>query len=309
MSFTSTIKKELTQISMQNCCKKAELAAILRVNGLLQVKNKNLILEFVTENPAIARYTFSLCREVLDVKPKLIVGRKSQLKKNRFYMLYIDNKVSKILTDLKIMKANSLERVVGIDKKLVKNNCCKKSYLRGAFLANGSINHPNSTSYHLEITSAYTDHGEALCRIMNFFHLNPKLMTRKKGVVVYLKEGDKIGDLLNIIGAHPSLLTFENARIMKDMRNSVNRLVNCETANLNKTIKAAMQQVEDIKLIDQNIGLNSLPIPLREIANLRLTYPELNLTELGSLLPSGVKSKSTINHRFRKIKEIATRFK
>jgi cell division protein WhiA len=140
---------------------------------------------------------------------------------------------------------------------------------------------------------------------MNQFHLHAKVIERKKGFVVYIKEGDKIGEFLNIIGAHPSLLEFENARIMKDMRNSVNRLVNCETANLNKTIQAAMRQIENIKRIDREIGLEQLPKKLREVAEARLKYPEANLAELGQLLPEGKISKSAINHRLRKLEEIA----
>ena len=198
-----------------------------------------------------------------------------------------------------------MQRIPGISRSLLQHRCCQQSYLRGAFLAAGSINHPSSTSYHLEITSTYPDHGQALVESMNRFHLNPRITERKNGIVVYLKEGDKIGDLLNIIGAHPSLFTFENIRIMKDIRNSVNRLVNCETANLNKTIKAAMQQVENIQLIDEKIGLENLPAALQETAKVRLANPELNLVELGKLIPSGVKSKSTINHRLRKLNELA----
>jgi len=194
---------------------------------------------------------------------------------------------------------------MGISPELLKHNCCKRAYLRGAFLAGGSVNNPDSASYHLEIVSTYHDHSEALCRLMNDFHLHAKMIERKKGYVVYIKEGDKIGEFLNIIGAHPSLLRFENVRIMKDMRNSVNRLVNCETANLNKTIQAAMRQIENIRLIDQEIGLNQLPDRLREVAEARLKYPEVNLAELGQLLPSGKVSKSAINHRLRKLDEIA----
>jgi cell division protein WhiA len=144
---------------------------------------------------------------------------------------------------------------------------------------------------------------------MNRFRLHAKIIERKKGFVVYIKEGDKIGELLNIIGAHQSLLRFEDVRIMKDMRNSVNRLVNCETANLNKTIQAAMRQIGNIQLIDREIGLDNLPERLREIAEVRLQNPDITLTELGQILPGGKVSKSAVNHRLRKLDEIAERLR
>ena len=305
MSFTSNIKKELTQLTSRGCCLKAELSAIVRLNGILQIKPSPPTLVITTENPATARHTFALCKAVLDLTPRLVIGHRSQLKKNRFYTIYIEKKVFTSLRKLGIIEHDSQKYISGIDPQLIADRCCKQSYLRGAFIASGSINHPNSTSYHLEITSTYLKHGQALAELMEKFYLNPRLMERKKGVVVYIKEGDKIGDLLNIMGAHPSLFTFENVRILKDMRNSVNRLINCETANLNKTIQAAQTQIKNITLIKERVGLEVLPPALLEVAEARLENPELNLGELGQLLPNGPKSKSTINHRFRKISEIA----
>ncbi|MEN9406140.1 MAG: DNA-binding protein WhiA [Bacillota bacterium] len=143
---------------------------------------------------------------------------------------------------------------------------------------------------------------------MQSFNLKPKLLARKKGFVTYLKEGDKIGDFLKIIGAHPSLFTFENIRIMKDMKNSVNRLMNCETANLNKTITSALRQKKEILLIREKLGLEKLPHHLHEVALLRLKHPELPLGQLGQLLKVA-KSKSTINYRMQKIAEIAKKLK
>lgn len=197
-----------------------------------------------------------------------------------------------------------MKRISGIASELVKNECCRRAYLRGAFLAGGSVNNPDSGSYHLEIVSTYQDHSEDLCQLMNRYRLHAKWIERKKGFVVYIKEGDKIGEFLNIIGAHSTLFQFEDVRIMKDMRNSVNRLVNCETANLNKTIQAAMRQVENIRTIDREMGLDQLPERLREVAEARLRHPEVSLTELGQMLPRKV-SKSAINHRLRKLDQIA----
>jgi len=298
-------KKELTQIESDSCCKRAELSALVRMNGSIQIKQKSFILEITTENPSTARYMFSLIKNRYGLQPEVLVRKKVRLKKNHVYMIRLSTRTEEVLADLRILKPGSWERVDGISPDLFTRPCCKRAYLRGAFLAAGSVNNPDSASYHLEIVSTYFDHSEALCQLMNEFHLHAKMIERKKGFVVYIKEGDKIGEFLNIIGAHPSLLRFENVRIMKDMRNSVNRLVNCETANLNKTIQAAMRQIENIHLIERMIGLDQLPERLREVAETRLKYPEVNLAELGQLLPSGKVSKSAINHRLRKLEEIA----
>ncbi|SFI62952.1 DNA-binding protein WhiA [Thermoflavimicrobium dichotomicum] len=305
MSFTSTTKKELTQVQTDDCCKKAELSALVRMNGALQLKERRMVLDFTTENPATARHVFSLFKYLYQVQPEVLVRKKVRLKKNNVYLIRLSSQAEMILSDLHILKENSWERISGISPELIKKPCCKRAYLRGAFLAGGSVNNPDSASYHLEVVSTYHDHSEALCQLMNSLRLHAKIIERKKGYVVYIKEGDKIGEFLNIIGAHPSLLRFENVRIMKDMRNSVNRLVNCETANLNKTIQAAMRQIENIELIDREIGLDQLPARLREVAEARRKYPEVSLSELGQLLPSGKISKSAINHRLRKLDEMA----
>ncbi|SEN48417.1 DNA-binding protein WhiA [Lihuaxuella thermophila] len=305
MSFTSVTKKELTLLESEACCKRAELSALVRMNGTVQLRQQQFVLDITTENPSTARYMFSLLKQLYQAQPEVLVRKKVRLKKNNVYLIRLASRAEEVLHDLCILKRGTWERVMGISPRLLKKSCCKRAYLRGAFLAGGSVNNPDSASYHLEIVSTYHDHSEALCRLMNEFHLHAKMIERKKGYVVYIKEGDKIGEFLNIIGAHPSLLRFEDVRIMKDMRNSVNRLVNCETANLNKTIQAAMRQIENIRLIDQEIGLNQLPDRLREVAEARLKYPDVNLAELGQLLPSGKVSKSAINHRLRKLDELA----
>ena len=161
----------------------------------------------------------------------------------------------------------------------------------------------------MEIFSLYKEHNDSLCELMNTFGLNSKTLERKKGFITYLKEAEKITEFLNIIGAHNALLRFEDVRIVRDMRNSVNRLVNCETANLNKTIGASIRQVENIRYIDQTVGLHILPEKLREIAELRINYTDVTLKELGEMVSGGAISKSGINHRLRKIDEIAEKLR
>ena len=305
MSFTSDTKKELTKMETKSCCKRAELSALVRMNGMLEIKNKQLMVELVTESPSTARRMFSLLRALYHVQPEVLVRKKIRLKKNNVYSIRLHQNSAKVLADLGIFEENGWERISGISPELISKSCCKRSYLRGAFLAGGSVNNPDSGSYHLEIMTTYHDHAEALQILMEEYHLHAKMIERKKGYIVYMKEGDKIGEFLNIIGAHPSLLHFENVRIMKDMRNSVNRLVNCETANLNKTVQAAMRQKQNIELIAEYLGLENIPEKLKEVAELRLQYPEVNFTELGELIPSGKISKSAVNHRMRKIDELA----
>lgn len=306
-SFTSDIKKDLTQINSKACCRRAELSALIRMNGNIQLTQQKVGLEIPTENPVTARYLFSAIKQLYSIQPEVMVRKKIRLKKNNVYVIRLSSQANEILSDLCILEGKTWKRVEGISSSLFRRKCCKKSYLRGAFLASGSVNNPDSASYHLEIVSTYHDHSLSLCDLLNSFHLHAKIIERKKGFVVYIKEGDKIGEFLNIVGAHASLLKFENVRIMKDMRNSVNRLVNCETANLNKVIQAAMRQIRNIQLIDGEVGLDTLPKGLREVAEVRLQYPELNLTELGELLPSGKVSKSTVNHRLRKLDQMANR--
>lgn len=308
MSFAFLTKNELTRLPVKECCLKAELAALVLMNGTLSLSSRRMTVEVSTENAAIARRIFMAIKQLFQLAPEIMVRKKMRLKKNNVYIIRLTTRVKEILEELDIITPEfELKRT--ISSRLVQKTCCRRSYLRGAFLAGGSVNHPESSSYHLEIFTTYKEHGEALVRLCQTFDLFPKLIERKKGYVMYLKEGEKITDFLNIIGAHQALFQFEDVRIMKDMRNSVNRLVNCETANLNKSVAAAMRQIENIRLIDAHIGLENLPEKLREIAYARLEHPDVNLKELGELLPSGKVSKSGINHRLRKLEEMAAKLR
>ncbi|RXT04037.1 DNA-binding protein WhiA [Ammoniphilus sp. CFH 90114] len=303
MSFAALTKKELTQLEAQACCAKAELAALIRMNGSIQFGNNRFILDVVTENAAIARRIYLLVKEHFSAHAELLVQKKMRLKKNNVYIVRLPQHARQILESLQIYSMGTFSQ--GIPKETVKKSCCKRAYLRGAFLAGGSVNHPESNSYHLEIFSLYQEHCKDLSSLANKFQMNSRCIERKKGYVMYIKEVEKITEFLSLIGAHQALLYFEDIRIVKDMRNSVNRLVNCETANLNKTVSAAIKQIENIKLIERDLGLDQLPDKLREVAELRLKYPDLNLAELGEMLPSGKVSKSGINHRLRKLNEMA----
>ncbi len=226
------------------------------------------------------------------------------LKKGNAYQIHIED-AGDILRALGILV--DVDGFSGINDQvplfLLKDSCCKRAYIRGAFLGGGSVSDPEK-GYHLEFITHSEEYGNSLKELINEFGLESKLIDRKSNHIVYLKEGDQIVDLLNIIGAHKALLDFENVRIVKQMRNDVNRLVNCETANLNKTVNAAMKQVQDINLIKSVVGLGALPDGLSELAELRLEQPEASLKELGEMLDPPV-GKSGVNHRFKKIHKFA----
>ncbi|MFD2114930.1 DNA-binding protein WhiA [Paenibacillus yanchengensis] len=307
MSFAAQTKKELTLIEADSCCELAELSAMLRMNGSVSLSSRKVVLDISTENAAIARKIYTLLKRHFDVHMELLVRKKMRLKKNNVYIVRIPVKVQEILKKLGIT-SEGFVFVAGIEKRMIEKTCCRRSYLRGAFLAGGSVNNPEGSSYHLEISSMYAEHCTALVSLANSFDLNARYIERKKGFIMYLKEGEKIIEFLNIIGAHQALFKFEDVRIMRDMRNSVNRIVNCETANLNKTIGAAVRQIDNIKLLQKEIGLDSLPDKLREVAEVRLEHPDLNLTEVGEMLRVKV-SKSGVNHRLRKIDELAEKIR
>ncbi|MFL6557615.1 MAG: DNA-binding protein WhiA [Bacillus sp. (in: firmicutes)] len=308
MSFASETKKELTNLEVKTCCIRAELSALIRMNGSLSFSNRKLVVDIQTENAAIARRIYTLIKKSYDVQVELMVRKKMSLKKNNVYIVRLSQQAKEILEDTKII-GEGFTIIHDISPELVKKKCCKRSYLRGAFLAGGSVNNPETSSYHLEIFSLYKEHNDSLCELMNTFELNSKTLERKKGYITYLKEAEKITEFLNIVGAHNALLRFEDVRIVRDMRNSVNRLVNCETANLNKTIGASIRQVENIRYINQMVGLQILPDKLREIAELRLNYTDVTLKELGEMVSGGAISKSGINHRLRKIDAIAEKLR
>ncbi|AJS60827.1 DNA-binding protein WhiA [Paenibacillus sp. IHBB 10380] len=307
MSFAAQTKKELTMIEGQPCCEKAELSALIRMNGAVQLSNKKVILDISTENAAIARRIYSLIKKYFQAPTELLVRKKMRLKKNNVYIVRIPGGVQEMLKELSIV-SEGFNFTPDINPELIRKNCCKRAYLRGAFMAGGSVNNPEGSSYHLEISSMYEDHCRALVNLANEFRLNARFIERKKGFVLYIKEGEKIIEFLSLIGAHQSLFKFEDVRIMRDMRNSVNRIVNCETANLNKTIGAAVRQIDNIRLLQREIGLDNLPERLREVAEVRLAHPDLNLKEVGEML-KGTVSKSGVNHRLRKIDEMAEKIR
>ena len=308
MSFSAKVKGEICRyidISKEEAL--AELSAIMKGSGTIGFSGKGLSFRITTENPDSARHIFTILKEHFNIHSKLMVKKSNALKKNNIYMVLIEEDIG--VRDL--LKETGIFREIDgvltidykIDPEMVKKEEYKKAYIRGAFIGGGSVTNPEKT-YHLEFVTHSEEYAQDLSKLINSFGLNSKVIQRKNSFIIYIKEGEQIVDLLNIVGAHTSLLELENIRIMKEMRNNVNRLVNCETANLSKTVNAAVRQVESIKLIQSSIGLQRLPKNLQEVAELRLSYPDESLKELGEMLDPPV-GKSGINHRLRKIEKIA----
>jgi len=291
----------------ESCCQRAELSALIKLTGAIQITGNNRIgIRLTTENAAIARKIFTLLKINYGIQTQVLMSKNRQLKKKYSYTLLIgpENASYELLISLGILKMKDNLRInQRIPKSVIEKECCKKAYLRGAFLGGGSISDPEKT-YHLEIVTNNNSYADDLRRLINSYGLNSKVVSRKNSFVVYLKEGENIVDFLNIIGAHNALLKIENIRIFKEMRNNVNRLVNCETANLSKTVNAAMRQINNIQFIKKNMGLNRLPKNLREMAEFRLLHQDLSLAELGEAMNPPV-GKSGVNHRLRKLDQIA----
>jgi hypothetical protein len=310
MSFSQKTKNELARIIPVNkCCKMSELTALILMDGgIYESDNDHLSLGIETENAATARKIYLLCKNLINHEKIVSVRRNKRLRKNNIYSIRI------------ILKPNSndFSSKLGIlfrpadyksfCKELLKSECCSKAYLRGAFLGGGSISNPEHKTYHLEMITNDHLNKQIIIRLMQNYDLKPKITERKKDNIIYLKESEKIVDFLNIIGAHSALLYFEDVRIRKNIRNSVNRLVNCETANLNKTVEAGLKQVELIKFIDRRIGLENLPLGLRELARTRLEFPEVSLKELGEMMEPSL-SKSGVNNRIRRLQKISEKLK
>ncbi|WP_372997554.1 DNA-binding protein WhiA [Lutispora sp.] len=313
MSFSSKVKNEIAKLQDENsCCQIAELSALIKMNGTIQILGRNRIgIKLTTENAAIARNIFSLIKNNFDFNTKVAMTKNKQLKKNYSYTLLVDsdsaseNILKKLFIINETAKGNRINN--RIPNSIVKKDCCKRAYLRGVFLGGGSISDPEKT-YHLEMVTSNETYAKDIKNLINSFGLNAKIVLRKDYFVVYLKEGENIVDFLNIIGAHSALLDLENVRIYKEMRNNVNRLVNCETANLSKTVNAAMRQINNIKYIKEHMGLNKLPKNLRDIAEARLLHQDASLKELGEMLSPAV-GKSGVNHRLRKLDELAEQLK
>lgn len=304
MSFSGTVKEELSrQISTARHCRIAETAALLSLCGRF---TSDGALRMQTENSAVIRKYFTLVQKTFNIETEIAVRENRQMKKGHIYYVEIkdDALIRTVLLGTKLSREqNSGGTLVLNNSLLTQQTCCKRAFIRGAFLASGSISDPEK-GYHFEIVCPDERKAGQLQELIRSFGIDAKVVVRKKSHVVYVKEGAQIVDILAVMEANVALMNLENIRILKEMRNTVNRKVNCEMANINKTVSAAVKQIEDIKLIEEKKGFQSLNDGLAEIAELRLQYPEATLKELGMMLNPQV-GKSGVNHRLRKLSAIA----
>lgn len=304
MSFSGTVKEELSrQISTARHCRIAETAALLSLCGRFTADGA---LRMQTENSAVIRKYFTLVQKTFNIETEIAVRENRQMKKGHIYYVEIkdDALIRTVLLATKLSREqNSGGALVLNNSLLIQQTCCKRAFIRGAFLASGSISDPEK-GYHFEIVCPDERKAGQLQELIRSFGIDAKVVVRKKSHVVYVKEGAQIVDILAVMEANVALMNLENIRILKEMRNTVNRKVNCEMANINKTVSAAVKQIEDIKLIEEKKGFQSLNDGLAEIAELRLQYPEATLKELGMMLNPQV-GKSGVNHRLRKLSAIA----
>ena len=303
MSFSGKVKEELAgQFSPARHCQVAEMAALLCGCGHVEnLPDGNRKLWIQTENEAVARKSFTLLRKTFNIETAIVIREGSHLKRGRVYLVEVTDpaRAEEVLQGTKL----SVDNKTGLLEMVVQMSCCKRAFIRGTFLSSGSISDPEK-GYHFEIVCPDKRKAEQLQGIIRSFHVEAKIVVRKKSYVVYVKEGAQIVDMLAVMEANVALMNLENIRILKEMRNTVNRKVNCEAANINKTVNAAVRQVEDIQLISRTVGFESLSDALAQVARLRLKYPDATLKELGMMLNPQV-GKSGVNHRLRKLSEIA----
>ena len=308
MSFSADVKDEVSRvISTARHCRIAELAAIFSMCGSVMISaNDNYAIKITTENVLVARKFYKLVKMVFEVNAEITIKPGKKLNKGNIYTIIIrkNDSAVKILKAFRILDENmNIQGNVVTGNLLTQQACCKRAFIRGAFMASGSISDP-ARFYHFEIVCDCEEKAVQLRDMINSFDLNAKVVMRKKNYVVYIKEGTQIVEALNIIEAHVSMMDLENVRILHEVRNTVNRRVNCETANLKKTVTTARKQIKDIEYIRDTIGLSSLKEGLEEDARARLENPDMPLKDLGLLLSEPV-GKSGVNHRLKKISEIA----
>jgi DNA-binding protein WhiA len=308
------VKNELARaMPEKRCCQLAELAGFIRVGGTLGLAGGGgLTLTLCTENPAVARHYKKLMKEYFGTSAHLLIGEQANFrKKGHLYELCADKNAGadRILRETGILVTREGYDCIddGIRDELLRTKCCRKAYLRGAFLGAGAMNDPEK-GYHFEIVCGSEILAADLRRLFHSFtDIRVGVAPRRGRFTVYLKDAGRIADILNILGAHGQLLKFENVRIVKELRNRTNRISNCDNANLDKSLRAAEGQIDAIIRLRDGAGLDALPAKLRAAALLRLANPEASLSELGEMMTPPI-SKSSVHHRLKALENLAGKF-
>ncbi|SUB75271.1 Putative sporulation transcription regulator WhiA [Peptoniphilus indolicus] len=306
MSFSFDVKNELARIKLNDLADIiAELSAYIRMCGALQLSGDGIRVRFNTENAAIGRRIFTFLKDFYSKDVEVKISQSRQLKKNNIYTIVLEdeNACKLLFYDSEFITGENVFVQSYSPYRVIRWDSAKRAYIRAAFLGAGSISNPEKY-YHLEFVSNNEEHANFVSDILNEYCLNSKVIARKEYFITYIKGAEQISDLLSLMGAQRSMLKFEDIRVYKDLNNNVNRLVNMESANLNKIVNNSVKQVIDINLIEEKLGLNSLPESLQQVARLRLEDESLSLKEIGMMLDPKI-GKSGVNHRFNKIREIA----
>jgi DNA-binding protein WhiA len=300
MSFTKEVKEELCQYQYDECCLFNELKAILRISSSIIIQTGKRLIEYQTSNLIVCERVIYLLNKVFNVSAQLIEKEEKKLNIKHMYIILIDEKVDKIIIAFNLFNLN----IEYANRNL--KSCCESAYIRGAFLNSGSINDPEK-SYHLEININNKTEAILVQKIMNKYNLNAKIAKRRNSLIVYIKEADKISDFLKLINATKNFLKYEDIKITKDFKNSLNRVIVCEIANEQKTLKAAKSQIEQINFIKKHLSDDKIDDKILLVMNLRLDNPDSSLNELKDIAFEEYNvqlSKSCLNHRFMKIKEL-----
>lgn len=300
MSFTIQVKEEIIS---QGQPEKSELAAMIKLSGSLGLAPSGLTLSISSEHAKIARHLYEMLFQFYHVKAEIRHHQKTNLRKNRVYTVFLEQGVNDILNDL-YLADSFFGMETGIAPAILENDSWSQSYLKGAFLASGSVKDPETGKYQLEIASIYEDHAYDLANLLQKFLLDGKVIERAKGSVTYLQRAEDIMDFLLIVGAEEAKTEFENVKLLRETRNDLNRAINAEAANIARTVTASMKTIHNISKIRDQMGLDQLPVELQEVAQLRIRHPEYSLQQLADSLSTPL-TKSGLNHRLRKINKIA----
>lgn len=301
-SFSSAVKNEISKLETEQSDSISELSALIRNIGIVDTS-----IRVTTENASVARRIFTLVKELYKINSKIVVRRGYNFKKNYLYIIEINHKVQEMIEML------SINTQLGIPSSyIVDDNDLVRAYLRGLFMSVGSVNDPKKSRYHLEFLVDNKEYANFIKELLNKYYLNSKVLKRESKYMVYIKEAERIGDFLRIISASNAVLYFEDIRIYRDHKNMTNRLNNCEQANVDKMILTASNQVKDIELINEKASLDLIDDKVKVVAEYRIKYPEVSLSELSEIISieTGNKiTKSGINHRMKKIKELANKIR
>lgn len=313
MSYTSELKSELSRINTENkCCMLADISGFLRVAGSVRFAgSEKFTIVASTENPAVARYYKKLIKKYFNSNASIEVGSSQAPGKSatayRYYItVKLDEKSMQILreTGLLLTKGGNDYLSDGIYMPIVKSKCCRRAYIRGLFLGCGTMSDPRRSN-HMEFITDSTNVAQDLKELIGTFtDLSASVAERKGKNIVYIKKADYISDMLGIMGASKAMLEFENIRIGKGLRVEVQRISNCDNANIDRSLSASEQQIRQIRLIEEKLGLENIDPKLCAVAKLRLKHPEASLAEIGAALDPEVK-KPAVSKRFAKISDIA----